>query len=600
MKKITKKLLDTYFKNFAYFYRQIGFKIIIAVLLSLTVGLLDSIGLSLFLPLLQMVDESSVADPEKLGNLKFIVEGIEKTGLHLTLHVVLIFLCVFFALKGVAQYIRSAYQVVLQQFYIKKIRLNLIKFFDQVSYKYFVTSDAGRIQNTFSGEVDKVARAYQTYFTALQYIILVIVYMAFAFCIDYKFAVLVTIGGALINFIYKRLYQNTKGASRELTGENHVFQSLIIQRVANFKYLKATGSDVIFSKKLNSSVEKIEVNNKKIGILSAILSSSREPLMIFVVCGVIYIQIVVLQGALGPILISLLFFYKALSALMFVQTQWNLFLAVSGSLQNMSDFTDEFKNNKEDKGSIKFDSFEDKISINDVTFGYSENNPILKNINLDIHKNETIAFVGESGSGKTTIVNIVAGLMKNDKGQILIDGMDSRELDISGYQSRIGYITQDPVIFNDTVFNNVTFWDEKSPENLKRFFHALEKASIKEFVETMPQREDCILGNSGINLSGGQKQRISIARELYKEIDILILDEATSALDSETERLIQDNIDQLKGSYTVLIVAHRLSTIKNADRIVFMNKGKIEMIDTFSSLMENSESFNRMVKLQEL
>jgi subfamily B ATP-binding cassette protein MsbA len=190
--------------------------------------------------------------------------------------------------------------------------------------------------------------------------------------------------------------------------------------------------------------------------------------------------------------------------------------------------------------------------------------------------------------------------MPLDNGQLFIDGINSRELDLNTFQQRIGYITQDPVVFNDTVFNNVTFWDERTPDNLERFRAALRKAHVDTVIDAMPDGDQTILGANGVNLSGGQKQRISIARELYKQIDILVLDEATSALDSETEKNIQENIDELKGHYTILVVAHRLSTIKDADRIIFMKQGEIEMVDNFDGLLRQSPTFSRMVKLQEL
>ena len=181
-----------------------------------------------------------------------------------------------------------------------------------------------------------------------------------------------------------------------------------------------------------------------------------------------------------------------------------------------------------------------------------------------------------------------------------IDDTSRRELNTASFQKRIGYITQDPVIFTDTVFNNITLWAERTEENMSRFKKAVEKAAISGFVEDLLHKEDTLLGNNGINLSGGQKQRISIARELYKDIDILIMDEATSALDSETEKAIQDNIEALRGQYTILIVAHRLSTIKNADRIVLMNNGEVEQTGTYQQLTDTAPLFKRMVALQEL
>ena len=171
---------------------------------------------------------------------------------------------------------------------------------------------------------------------------------------------------------------------------------------------------------------------------------------------------------------------------------------------------------------------------------------------------------------------------------------------MDSYQKRIGYIAQEPVVFSDTIFNNITFWDSPNEENIKRFQKAIEQASIKKFIEELPEKENTLLGNNGINLSGGQKQRISIARELYKEIDILILDEATSALDSETEREIQENIDKLKGNYTIVIIAHRLSTIKSADVICLMDQGRLSDQGNFDELIIKSDKFKRMVELQEI
>jgi subfamily B ATP-binding cassette protein MsbA len=157
-------------------------------------------------------------------------------------------------------------------------------------------------------------------------------------------------------------------------------------------------------------------------------------------------------------------------------------------------------------------------------------------------------------------------------------------LNLRSFQNRIGYITQEAIVFDDTIFNNITLWDEPNPKNLEKFWNSLKGAAIADFVNELSEKENTRLGNNGVMISGGQKQRMSIARELYKDIDILIMDEATSALDSETEKAIQENIDKLKGKYTIVIVAHRLSTIKNADQIVLMDKGQILEVGDFETL----------------
>jgi subfamily B ATP-binding cassette protein MsbA len=164
----------------------------------------------------------------------------------------------------------------------------------------------------------------------------------------------------------------------------------------------------------------------------------------------------------------------------------------------------------------------------------------------------------------------------------------------------MGYITQDAVIFDDSVFNNVTFWAEKSLENIKRFKEAIDKAHILQFVQNLSNKEDTRLGNNGVSLSGGQKQRISIARELYKEVDFLFMDEATSALDTKTEKNIQKSIDALKGEYTIIIIAHRLSTIRNCDNIVLLDKGKITAQGNYKVLIKNSTEFKDIINSQQL
>jgi subfamily B ATP-binding cassette protein MsbA len=594
-----KKFIAKNFKDLAFYFGHLRYRIFLAVTISIGVGIMDGFGLTMFLPLLQMVSGAKTADAESLGNLKIIIEWIEALGINLTLVSVLAIMVAFFFLKGIAMFLNGAYRTLLRQLFIKKIRNNLLESLNGIKFKYFVISDVGRIQNTMTGEVERVSRSFQDYFRTVEQGILVLVYMGFAFFINAQFALLVSVGGIGTNIFYKQIYKRTKGKSREFTKHSHLYQGQIIQYITNFKYLKATALIHNFSNRIKISISNIENGRRTMGIYSAVLDASREPMLIFIVAIVIIIQVQVFKASLGPIILSLLFFYRALTSLLSLQNSWNRFLEVSGSLQNIRLFQNELNCNKDRNGSKLISVFTDKIELKNVYFSY-DNRPVLSDIQISIGKNETVAFVGESGSGKTTLVNILAALMPVDKGEMKIDGNDVNTLDVTSYQKRIGYITQEPVIFNDSIYNNVTFWDEFSDKNLKRFKSALERASILDFVEKLPKAHNTMLGNNGVNLSGGQKQRISIARELYKNIDILIMDEATSALDTETESSIQESIEALKGQYTLLIVAHRLSTIKNVDRIILMKDGGIENIGSYSELVKNNKYFERMVKLQEV
>lgn len=594
-----KNLVKKYLKHFAYFYSHLGFRVFVALSLSIAVGLLDGLGLAMFLPMLEMVDGQQEASPEGLGNLSFIVDVMDFIGLQMNLISVLSVMLFFFILKGIAKFFESYYKILVNNYFVNRLRIYVIDLLTKFNYKKFVTTDAGRIQNTLSGEINLVSGAYMAYFSMLQAGIMLSVYIFLAYLSNPQFALLVTVGGVLSNFAFKVIYKKTIALSRSVTNERHDYQGLLIQKVAFFKYLKATGILSDFGQRLKTSVKLIEKTNLKIGLYNSFLLSIREPIVVVVVVAVIMVQVTYFGQSLSLIILSLLFFYRALNFVMNVQTQWNKFLNVSGSLENMVAFQEELIDGEEKDGQQIVTSVDHGISVSKVDFKYGET-PILKDLSIEIPSNQTVAFVGESGSGKTTLVNLLAGLMEVENGSIKIDGVDITSLKRSSYQKRIGYITQEPVIFNESIFNNVTLWAEKTPDVLERFWMAMKKASIEAFISQLPLKEEELLGNNGVNLSGGQKQRISIARELYKDIDILIMDEATSALDSETEKSIQNNIEALKGDYTLLIVAHRLSTIKSADVVVLMDKGRILSKGTYQELIKSSERFKNMVSLQEL
>jgi subfamily B ATP-binding cassette protein MsbA len=240
-----------------------------------------------------------------------------------------------------------------------------------------------------------------------------------------------------------------------------------------------------------------------------------------------------------------------------------------------------------------------QLEFKHIQFEYESEQAILKGISLQINAKETIAIVGESGSGKTTLVNVMAGLLFGNKGEFLINGTSISETNVRDWRSKIGYITQEPVIFDDTLENNITLWQPLITVEQKNHFEKILKMSaVDSFANQLQDGLSTQLGNNGVKLSGGQKQRVSIARELYKNVDLLILDEATASLDSETENIIQESLTKLKGEITLVFIAHRLSTIQHADKIILMEKGEIKDTGTFEELNKRNATFQRMVSLQ--
>ncbi|SKB95937.1 ATP-binding cassette, subfamily B, MsbA [Soonwooa buanensis] len=593
MKGIKKYIIEN-FSNFTFFYSILRYRLLVVFALAIFGGLLDSLGLTMFLPLLQMADGGTTTD---LGSLSFLTDALKAIGIELTVIKALVILVVVFLLKGMVMYFSGIYKVKTQQLLTKTIRMNIINGLTTYSFSRFVQTEQGKIQNIFLGEVLRLSNTYSNYVTMIQGAILIIVYMLFSFIVDWKFALLVCGGGVLSNLVFLKVNKLTKERSINISSVNNAFAGLLMQYVNNFKYLKATGKIYNYRDKLEKSIDDVQHENLKINLLINQIAAFREPLLIIVIALVIGIQVYFIESKISAIIVSLLFFYRALVSIVTVQSSYNLTVTNQGAINNINDFYLELQKNKETPKGIYFRGFKENIFFRNVSFSYDKNK-ILQDINLNIIKNQTVALVGESGSGKTTFANLLINLLKSDEGEILIDGIDLYSYDPQSFNSKIGYITQEPTIFNDTIYNNITFWDKKNDENLVKFYQVASAASLNSFISSTKDKEDTILGNSGINLSGGQRQRISIARELYKNIDILILDEATSALDSETELEIKNNLDSLHGKVTMLIIAHRLSTIKNADVIYVFKDGKIENFGNFEELKKKSSYFNNLTNLQ--
>ncbi|MHA4842615.1 ABC transporter ATP-binding protein [Flavitalea antarctica] len=595
--------MDLTYKNsfwgyFSFYYRIVGSRFFVYLGLSIIISLMDGLGLAMFIPLLQSVsNEDSAGKDGALGQLHDFIRLMEGMGLTMNLTTVLMILISLFVLKGIFKYIQLNYYASIRQFFIKKVRYKMVSDLEHLAYGAFIKHDAGKIQNTLTGEVARLFNTMTLYFTAAQLFVMLVTYIGLAFMANYQFALLVVLGAALSNSIYRKIFAITKKASADLSEKGSDFNGFLVQSIHYFKYLKSTNTFSQYSSKLLRVIDETENLNKKMGNLKAIALSIKEPIIITIVVTVIMIQVSWMGTNLTTILASLLFFYRALTFLVSLQNDWHGFVENSGGMEAVSKLSAEFTEFREPTGNRIFHRLEKEVLFRNVEFRY-DNKVALDNITVSVPAKQTIAFIGESGSGKTTLANMVAALYKPQLGDILIDDIPLKEYDLASYRNKIGYISQESVIFNDDIFNNITFWAPRTPENMKKFIEVTRMASLFDFIDTLPEKELTKLGDNGMLISGGQKQRISIARELYKNSEILIFDEATSALDSETEMIIQQNIEQLHGSYTMIVIAHRLSTIKNADLIYLLEDGKILASGTFDEMISKSTRFKKMVMLQ--
>jgi len=245
---------------------------------------------------------------------------------------------------------------------------------------------------------------------------------------------------------------------------------------------------------------------------------------------------------------------------------------------------------------IEIKSFDQKIEFKDVSFKYEKSSIILEDINLTINKGEIVAIVGPSGAGKSSLIDLIPRFYDPGAGVVLIDGTDVRKIKIASLRKLLGIVTQETLLFNDSIRNNIAYGSLDVP--LEKIVEAAQTANAHNFISELTVGYDTIIGDRGVKLSGGERQRISIARAILKNPPILILDEATSSLDTESEILVQQAIERLMSGRTSIVIAHRLSTVQHADKIIVLNEGKIVEEGNHSYLLENDGLYKKLYTMQ--
>ncbi len=528
----------------------------------------------MFIPLLQGVSGESGTTLYQTDKLNFLTELPVRMGFTFDLGLILGIMCLFFIGKGLAVFIQGYYLIRVRQLFVRTVRINNLDGISQLKFEAFVSADQGQMQNTLSGEVERVSRAFNNYFEYLKNVVMVGVYLLFACYLNPAFALIICLLGLVTYLLYQAIFKRTKIQSEAVTKLRHLYQKQLVQLTGHYRYLSATGLRSKYADRLKASVVEIEERNRRLGFLSSIMMGLREPVIVVIVAAMIGVQTQVMSVPMGVVLVSILFFYRALTCLTTTQTTWNTFLGISGSLQNLQRFEAWLKRNQSSNGPRQYRGPFKEIVLQDVALTYG-NKEVLQNVHLQITAGKKMGISGPSGSGKTTLLALITGLLRPTRGRVLIDGIDLSELEISSYQGRIGYVTQDPVIFNDTLFNNVTLWADPSTQNWMRFKKVMQQVALSDFLEMHDEGAHLLLGMHGISVSGGQKQRIAIARELFKDIDLLILDEAMSELDEETRRGVLTRLQEESVDLTILHVSHRASLAGSMDDVLEINHGVV-------------------------
>jgi len=549
----------------------------------------------MILPLLESDIGQSETTLGKLIRRFFNLLELPTTGTN-----ILIMLVMFFFLRAVLLIGQTWYQAGLLANHLSLIRGKLIRSIFKTDYIQLTKYDSGYLTNGVVREIERVNHGMRSLIDLVVALVTASVYILLPVLIQPIFTLSLFALGiplAILSFVMVR---KTKALSIRHTKLHGRQESFFIEGIRNAKYVKATGRVATISDRMVRETNRVSEVFRKFLIISGISRYAPEPLVVFVMAAMIIIFTRGFDHSITEILFLMFLFYQSAKNMIKVQSHLWQFMEATGSLRLYEKLRDDLDahpatNNSEGKKP----NLDAVIKLSKVTVKYPHANvSALTQIDLEIPSRSTVALVGSSGSGKTTIANLICGLVTPSSGEISIDNVPYKSISIQALQQSIGYVTQESAVFNGSLLENVTLWQpEPDIKQVTDILNQLDLNNIGTNSENANFIDD-IIGGDGAQLSGGEKQRLSIARELYRNPTLMILDEATSALDSQLELKIDELLESQKGSKTFLIIAHRLSTVRNADLIYVLNEGKVTESGGFEELVNANGEFTQMVKMQ--
>lgn len=521
---------------------------------------------------------------------------------------VLLWLCLFLsfttALKTACYFGSAAVNVPIANGITRDLRNQMYNKIISLPIGYFseerkgdiiarMTGDVGAVQNTITNTLDMLIKNP----------ILIIFYITTLFVISWKLTVFVIVFAPLMLLLLSAVSRKLKAQSTEMQNMWSDIMSQVEETLGGLRVIKAFIAEKKMSGRFGEATNAMRRKSNRVGIRQ----SSGHPMSEFL--GTVMIAIVMWVGGMlilgdkAPIDAPTFIFYMVILYSV-IQPIKDLVRAIYGipvgmaSIERVDAILNAENNIKEKEGAADIKGFNDKISIEGVSFSYDGNRQVINDVSLEIEKGKTLAIVGSSGAGKSTLADLIPRFYDVSAGSIKIDGTDIRDLRISALRGLMGNVNQDPILFNDTIFNNIAFGVEGA--TMEDVIAAAKIANAHEFIVEKPEGYNEKIGDRGCKLSGGQRQRLSIARAILKNPPILILDEATASLDTESERTVQEALDRLMKSRTTIAIAHRLSTIKNADEIVVLDGGRIVERGKHEDLIAKNGIYRKLYDMQSL
>lgn len=568
--------------------------IAVLTLLGFVSGLLEGIGISTIIPLFAFITKSD------FGRSNFISQTIRALfgflGVPFTLKNLLIFVSLLFILKIITLFLITYSNARILNNYQEQNQSRLFNRTLKAQWSFLYKQKIGNLDQILKTNVANVTGLLACVGTLILVGAQLLIYTAVALSVSWQVTILTVVLGVLTFVFFRPLFRYNKKQSALAEVLNRTSSHYANENMIGVKTVKTMVAETAVMRR----AAKYFAEANHLGVTITAVKGTVEALI--QILGVVFILAVFVyfykltDFDFGSFAVIVYAINQILLQVQAAQVQMHRISQMIPYLDSMLEYAEEAGAQAEqDSGQAEF-SFQTQIEFKDVAFFYNADQKVLEGINLSVKRGELIGLIGSSGAGKTTLVDLLLRLLKPTQGKILLDGRNIQDIKILSWRKNIGYITQDMFLMNDSICNNIRFYDDSVSDDIVKQVARL--ANIYDFIAGCPQGFDTIVGERGIMLSVGQRQRIIIARILARAPQFLILDEATSALDNEAEVEIQKVINGLKGKVTVLVIAHRLSTIANADRLLVLDKGKIVEEGSPQKLLQDENSyFNRVYNL---
>jgi len=596
-------------------------KIILVVFVSVLTSMFSVISIYSILPLLNAVFSSAAAvkpipakKPLQLTQAISSTDSMKNWALdtfqqmfnaptkQLTLLKICMFLILAFALKNLFIYLNGQIIFRIQTKTGKKLRDDVFNSIIEMHLDYFNKNRVGNLMNYVYNDVENVNNSISsTFVNFLQNPFSIFVYTGVLLALSWKLTAFAGVTSLSIFYVINFLGRNIKGLALSFQTKMGDMNSVLQEKFNGIKVIKSTAFEEIELTKFMSFTNDFRQLSIKMSRIRNIISPLNETLLIAAIAMVLWFGgIQVFEGSMtaNELLVFAFTLYSTMGPIKMLGDA-NLSIQMGMiSIERLFEVLDT--NNNVTNGTRSINTFFNNITFEDVCFKYNKEPDapnILNHVSFEIKKGEMVALIGQSGSGKSTAVDLLLRFYDVDYGRITIDGIDIREFDYKQLRKMIGIVSQEVILFNDTIEQNIAY-GVHDEINHARIEQAAKLANAHEFIEDKPQQYQTMIGDRGLQLSGGQRQRIAIARAMVKNPELLIFDEATSALDNESEKIVQQAIDNAMENRTALVVAHRLSTIKNADKIIVLERGNVIETGNHQELIEKNGIYKMLYDIQ--